>query len=208
MKQNTIFNSVSVSVRTRFCFQRELVTTAVLVAFQLSATAPAKAATLHFTADAKIKRGDKAEFTPVSSGSAVEVSPGESVFVLTQRGIPMLVIGASAKDSKIEISDPELSNVVKERLGPALEEATREIVNELRRAELLVQRQDLQGARAVIAPLKSKYPTQSTVLFLSASVLYLLGDHMGASGDLKKGLELDPKNESALKLLERLKGAQ
>lgn len=167
----------------------------------------AHAAELRFESDVSVRKLDQNNSESKKSGEALVVNPGDAAIIVHgKKNLPLLVFAPSSNDSKVTLTDAQFELLLQEQLQPTLESATREIVSELRRTESLVQRKDYAQAQTIMSGLKTKYPRVSSVLFMSGTVSFLMNNKAGAIEDLQKGLEFDPQNEPAKKLLAQLKG--
>lgn len=163
------------------------------------------AAQIRFEGAVKVKRG-AGGFDELKQGQTVELKDGESLFALPERGIPVVVYLPASSSAELTVTDGDLRTALGAELRPVLETSTSEIVNGLRKAESLMQRKSYEQALSIVGDLNKKYPRISAVLFLSGTIHYLLNDKATAIDELSSGLQLDPQNEPAKKLLERLKG--
>jgi hypothetical protein len=168
----------------------------------------AKSEEITFDSEVHYKKEMQNAFSDLKKGEVLQLKTGETALVSTAQGMPLLVYSAQNKNSQVHVNDENLNSLLQEQLQPALEKATAEIIEGIRRTEGLLQKRDYVQALAVISPIKEKYHTISTVLFLSATAHYLSNNKGPAMEDLQKGLQLDPNNEPAKKLLEKLKGAK
>jgi len=166
----------------------------------------ANAEEISFESDVSYKKNDQQEFTEVKSGEKIELSRGDNAFVTTKQGIGIFILSPEKSDAQIVIPDTSVNQSIFEQLRPTLEKDTSEIVDGLRKTEALVQKRDYNQASQIILALKQKYKNISSILFMNATIRYLLNDKNAAIEDLTKGLEIDPTNESAKKLLSQLKG--
>lgn len=173
---------------------------AALTAFE------AKAADLIFESDVQIKKNDQNSFESIKAGEGIPLEPGDNIFVMTKKSLPLLVVAPMKDNAKVVIPDSNMSTALQEQLQPTLQKATSEIVDGLRKAETLIQKKDFPQASAILLSLKSKYKDISSLLFMSGTLAYLMNNKSSAVEDLQKGLALDPTNESAKKLLTQLKG--
>lgn len=173
---------------------------AVLTGFE------AQAADLIFESDVQIKKNDQNSFENLKAGQGFALEPGDNVFVMTPKNLPLLIVAPMKDNAKVVIPDTNMSAALQEQLQPTLQKATSEIIDGLRKAENLIQKKDFPQASAILLSLKSKYKDISSLLFMSGTLAYLMNNKSSAVDDLQKGLALDPTNESAKKLLTQLKG--
>jgi Flp pilus assembly protein TadD len=168
----------------------------------------AKSEEITFDSEVHYKKEMQSAFSDLKKGDVLQLKTGETALVSTAQGMPLLVYSAQNKNSQVHVDDENLNSLLQEQLQPALEKATGEIISGIRRTEGLLQKRDYVQALAVISPIKEKYPAISSVLFLSATVHYLSNNKGPAMEELQKGLQLDPNNEPAKKLLDKLKDAK
>lgn len=165
----------------------------------------ASAEEVSFESDVSCKKADEMNFSTIKSGDKLVLKPGETAFVLSKNGVPLLIY-PSAKDSRITVTDANFASLLSEMLQPQLEKSSSEIIDGLRRADSLIQKRDFNQAAQVILPLRTKFPRISSVLFMDGTIHYLLNDRATAIADLEKGLQIDPGNEDAKRLVAKLRG--
>ncbi|MES2767503.1 MAG: hypothetical protein V4596_00035 [Bdellovibrionota bacterium] len=161
---------------------------------------------ISFETDVQYKKNDQQNFEMLKAGQKIEIQKGENVFIISKKNIPMLVFSAHSSDSQITISEASMSTGVIELINSHVEKSTDEIIENLRRAEVFIQKRDYNQASQTISILKQKYKNNSSILFMSASINYLKNDKQSAINDLQEGLVINPTNENAKKLLSKLKG--
>jgi len=167
----------------------------------------AMAAELVFESDVQIKKNEQNSFETIKAGQSLPLQAGDNVFVMTSQNLPLLVVAPSKNNSKIVVSDTNMTAALQEHLQPIVQKATMEIVDGLRKAETLIQKKDYTQASTIILSLKSKYKDISSLLFMSGTISYLMNNKSAAMEDLQKGLIIDPANEPAKRLLAQMKGA-
>ena len=168
----------------------------------------AVAGDISFESEVRFKRENKQAFETLKVGEVLKLKSGESALVSTAQGFPMLIYSPSGEGSQVKVADVNLEVFAQDALRPQLEKSTREVVNILRKVDTYIDRREYDQALATLAPLRAKYPNISSVLFASATVNYLTNHRATAVEDLQKGLELDPDDAAAKKLLARLKEKQ
>lgn len=166
----------------------------------------AKAEQFSFEGIAKYKKADQATYTDLKSGETLELNEGESALVVTSQGMPMLVFSAKSRKSNIHVSAANLSGLVISQAQPYLDRTANEVIDGLRKTESLLQKREYQQALTVVSGLKEKYGQISSVMFMSATVQYLLKNKTAASEDLQRGLKIEPENSAAKKLLAQVRG--
>lgn len=166
----------------------------------------AQATEISFESDVRIKKLGDNSFSELKSGASASLADGESLTVLTPKGIPVVIHAPSSSRSKITLTDSNLSSIFDEKLQPSLERTANEVVDGLRKAEVLIKKKDYSQARALVNDLKNKYPRISALLFMSGTIHYLMNDKPSAVEDLEKGLQIDSQNEPARKLLAQMRG--
>jgi hypothetical protein len=177
-----------------------------LTVFAVLTTFEAKSADLVFESDVQIKKNDQNAFASLKAGEGMVLEPGDNVFVMTKKNLPLLIVAPMKDNAKIVVPDSNMSAALQDQLQPTLQKATSEIVDGLRKAETLIQKKDFSQASAILLSLKGKYKDISSLLFMSGTLAYLMNNKSSAVDDLQRGLALDPSNESAKKLLTQLKG--
>ena len=166
----------------------------------------ASAEELTFATNVRYKRPDENSFIELKSGEKLSLKQGDSLLITTSEGLPMLIYSTKSASSQIHIPNADLQSIMQEQLKSALEKSTQEIVEGLRRTEALIQKRDYAQALSTISPLKEKYKTISSVLFMSGTVHYLMNNKDLAIEELQQGLLLDPENIPAKNLLQKLGG--
>jgi hypothetical protein len=160
---------------------------------------------ISFESNVSYKKNDQADFTQAKDGDKIHLERGENIFVIT-KNMPLFILAPTKSEAIITIPDASINSAIFEQVRPSIEKNTSEIIDGIRKTESLIQKRDYNQASQIIINLKQKYRNISSILFMSATVRYLLNDKSAATEDLEKGLEIDPTNESAKKLLSKLKG--
>lgn len=158
-----------------------------------------------FESDVKVKREGESSFATLKTGEHLKLKTGESALVTTSQGFPMLIYSPKSSSAEIHVADVNLEVFAQDQLRPQLDKATKEIVAAIHKTDTLLQRREYDQALAAITPVRAKYPSISSVLFASGTANYLTNHKQSAIDDLQKGLELDPDDAAAKKLLQRLK---
>ncbi len=161
--------------------------------------------TIQFEQNSRIKKENQNVFQDVKAGDKISLKPSESIFVITEKNLPIVVLNPGSKSSTLTITESNLSSMLQEQLQPSLNAATNEIVNELRKAENLIQQKNYSQALTGVNQLKAKYQGISSVYFISGTIYYLLNNRNAAIEDLEKGLKIEPNQDAATKLLAKLK---
>lgn len=173
----------------------------ILIFFQTSG-----AQILDFATTTKVKEVSAAEFQIKKMGETLEIKKGETYLVIPENQIPILVLSASASSQKVKISANDFTNTFGDIIDFKVQDSVNAITSEIKKIEVLLKKKDLSGAQGRIASLKLKYPRVSQVLFLSASVNYLSQNSVMAIEELKRGLSIDPQDETAIQLLKKIEG--
>jgi tetratricopeptide (TPR) repeat protein len=158
-----------------------------------------------FESDVIYKLEGRTGFEQLKGSSPLKLRAGESALVSTSQGLSLLVYSPKNEKAQIKVSDADLNQLTRDQLRPALEKATNEIIEGLRKAESSIQRRDYDQALQISSALKTKYPSVSSILFTNATANYLTNNKAAAIEDLQKGLALDPNDAPATKLLKKLK---
>lgn len=161
---------------------------------------------LTFETDVQYKKNNQQNFETLKSGQKLDLEKGENAFIISKKNIPMLVFSAKSSDATITIPEASMSAGVIELVNSHIEKSTDEIIEGIRKAESFIQKRDYTQASQIVGFLKQKYKNNSSILFMSASIHYLKNDKQNAINDLQEGLEINPTNENAKKLLSKLKG--
>jgi len=159
-----------------------------------------------FESDVQFKRNNQNAFEPLKAGQSISLNSGDNVFALNGQNMPVLIVAPAKDKARVVVADSNISVALQAQLQPTLQKAISEIVDGLRRAENLIQKKDYVQASAILFSLKSKYKDISSLLFMSGTLSYLQNNKTVAIEDLTRGLQLDPNNEPAKKLLAQLKG--
>ena len=180
----------------------------VAFVFLILGSRPLCAAEVSFESDIAFKSPDQPDFTTVKAGAGqkLQIRAGDTLLILPKQGLPVLLVVPRDDDSRITLTNANFSGLISEVTRPELERSSNEIIDGLRRADTLIQKRDYAQASQVMAPLKDKYPRVSSVQFMSGTIHYLLNDNATAIKDLERGLQIDPENEDAKRLLLKLKG--
>lgn len=161
--------------------------------------------TVIFENDVRLKREGQTTFTTLKKETPVEFKSGDSALASTSQGLTLLILAPRDEKSSVRVSDADLSNATRDQLQPALQSATSEIIDGLRKVESLIQKRDYEQALQITSNLKSKYPRISSILFTDGTANYLMNNKAASIESLEKGLELDTSNAAASKLLKKLK---
>lgn len=167
----------------------------------------ASAEKIVFETSTRYKKNEDVNFIEVKAGENIELSPGESMIAISKQGLPVVIYSSQSKDHQLTIKNSNFNQMLRDELQPLINQAVEEVISGTRKAETLVQKRDYQQALTIITALKDKYPHISTVLFMSGTIYFLLGNKTAAAEDLEKGVQLDSDNVAAKRLLEKLKGS-
>jgi tetratricopeptide (TPR) repeat protein len=166
---------------------------------------PIWAVELQFESIMKIKKNDVNEFLEVGPQAPLTLKKGESALISHPLGLPVLVIVPKEESSKLTITSNELLNLTDLQVAKVVNQRVNEILIEMRKAESFVNKKNYTQALAVLQNLKNKYDQIAPIYFMSATVSYLLNDRKSAIDELEKGLKLQPEDQVAKNLLEKLK---
>lgn len=159
-----------------------------------------------FEQKARFKSEESSQFEDLKPGDILDLKKSKSWFVISEKGLPFVIVQPSSKNSEIKLSENHLDELMLESVSPEVNRMVSEILIGLRKAEGLMQRQNYVQALNLVTPLKEKYKRISTILFLSGSLHFLLNNKTSSIEDLEAGLKIDPSYEPAQKLLQKLKG--
>lgn len=178
----------------------------VKIIFLLSLSTPVFAQTVSFDGDVQIKKNNEKTFSDLKTGQTVKLNSGEYVLAQTKDNLPVLVIAAKSEKANVKITNADISKNYLKKLTDQVNAQVSEIIDAIRKSEILMGKRDYVQALALLHPTKEKYQQNSELLFLSATLNYLLNNNKMAQEDLEKGLIIDPNNSAAQKLLENIKG--
>lgn len=170
-------------------------------------TSMSQATTVNLQTNAQVRRLNENNFVEKKSGESVEISSGESLLIIPNKSVP-LIYTSSAPNSVVTITDTNVASALAETIQEPVEKATNEIVSRMTEAQIHIQKKNYSQAASIVSDLKQKYPRVSAIRFLSGTVHYLNNNKAAAAEDLQAGLQIDPNNESAKKLLGQIKGTQ
>lgn len=159
---------------------------------------------IELSMNAKVKTAQDDKFTDKKSGDVIDLNNGDIIFVVPEKQLPMILVGANPNVKKVTINPIDVSESFSDVVNLKVQEATDNIVSEIKKIELLIKKQDISGAQGRVSSLKLQYPKISQVLFLSATISYLSNNKDQAIEELNKGLAIDPNDESAKQFLKKL----
>lgn len=165
-----------------------------------------QAQTIYFDGDIQYKKNQDTKFTELKSGQSIKISSGDYLLAETTDNLPVLVIAAKSDKANIRITNADINQGYIKKLTDQVNTSVNEIIENLRKSEALMQKREYVQAINILNPIREKYSKNSEVLFLSGTLNYLLNNSKIAQEELEKGLALDPKNTSAQKLIENIKG--
>lgn len=161
---------------------------------------------ISFESESKIKKEDQAEEQTLKSGEVLQLKNNESIYAVTQKGIPLLIVSPKNENSKMTVLDAQLEHLLKDKLTENLNNAVNDILSGLRQVDILIFKRDYTRALAITNQLKLNYKNVADIYFTNATLLHLTNNKTAAVEDLEKGLLLNPKNLVAQELLNKLKG--
>jgi predicted Zn-dependent protease len=141
----------------------------------------------------------------LNAGQSVNIAEGEQLIFSGENQLPLLVIAAGAKDSVVTIKKETSQDLIREATLKSINSAVGEIVAKLLNVEVMIKNKSFVQAKNLLQDLKDKYPQVSSVHFASGTTNFLMNNRTLAIADLEKGLTIDPENNDAKKLLERIK---
>lgn len=156
----------------------------------------------------KIKKDSDTDFVSIKSGSTFELNRGDTAIAMHSDGFPFFILAPRDEKSTVVLANGNLQSLMQDQMSGTINRSVAEIVNGLRKSESLMAKKDYTQAMTVLSSLKSKYSQVASIYFLSGSISYLLNNKSLAIDDLQKGLALDPNDQTAKNLLDKLKGAQ
>lgn len=179
----------------------------LLVLLLMLVESPSQAVTFSVDSTTKIKKINSPEET-LSAGNSFEIKKNESVLVMPEESLPVLIVSPGNDQSILALSSIDLKSLTDNYFAKTLNQQTNEIISGLRKAEVAMGQRDYVLANSVLVPLKQKYPFVASLYFMIASIDYLLKNKTSAIDNLQKGLALDPQDLQAKKLLTDLTGGK
>lgn len=163
-------------------------------------------ATVDFESPAQVKTLDADHFTAYNAGQKLELKSGDGYLILTENQLPLILFSANSSDAKLKLDSAQANAVYQEAVQPYMDKKLNEILSEINNVQSLIQKRDYSSAGAQIKILKEKYPRLATVYFLSGTIGFLSNSKTQALEDIEKGLKIDPSNEAAKRLRDKLRG--
>lgn len=162
------------------------------------------AAVVEFETAARVGEMDSDKLTTFTAGQRLDLKDGQAYVVIPEGQLPWLFFNPSNRNSKIKLSSTKNEALYQNLMQPVLDRQLNEILNEINRVQAMIQKRDYSNAVTHARQLKEKYPRLATVYFLSGTANFAANNKSGASEDFKKGLEIDPNNDWAKSLQEKL----
>jgi hypothetical protein len=178
----------------------------VCVSILLFAPAWLFAATVSFESPAQVKTLDADHFTAYGAGQKLDVKSGEGYLILTDNQLPLILFSANSADAKLKLDSAQANAVYQQAVQPYMDKKLNEILSEINNVQSLIQKREYNSAGAQIKILKEKYPRLATIYFLSGTIGFLSNNKTLALEDIEKGLTIDPTNEAAKRLRDKLRG--
>jgi tetratricopeptide (TPR) repeat protein len=153
----------------------------------------------------KVKKDTSSE-TTLQPGEHLELEPGETALAIPLNGIPVMILYPQSHTTKIQLSSVDFKSYSEKTLSQMINQQSNEILTGIRKAETAISQRNYTQAASLLSPLRQKFPNISSILFISASVEFLLKNKSSAIEYLQKGLAIDPNDSAANKLLAELQG--
>lgn len=163
-------------------------------------------ATIDFESAAQVKALDVDHFTAYGAGQKLEVKSGEGYLILTDNQLPLILFSANSPNAKLKLDSAQPNAVYQQAAQPYMDKKLNEILSEINNVQSLIQKREYNAAGAQIKILKEKYPRLATIYFLSGTIGFLSNNKTLALEDIEKGLLIDPTNEAAKRLRDKLRG--
>ncbi len=162
------------------------------------------AAVVEFETPARVSEMDSDKSNLFTSGQHLDLKDGQAYVVVPEGQLPWLFFAPSSRDSKIKLTASKSEALYQNLMQPALDRQLNDILNQINRVQMMIQKRDYSNAVTQAGQLKEKYPRLATVYFLSGTANFMANNKSGANEDFKKGLEIDPNNDWAKSLQEKL----
>ena len=164
----------------------------------------AQAAVVEFETSARVGQMDSDKLNSFSAGQRLDLKDGQAYVVVPEGQLPWLIFNPANRNSQIKLSSSKSEALYQNLMQPVLDRQLNEILNEVNRVQMMIQKRDYSNAVTQARQLKEKYPRLATVYFLSGTANFMANNKSVASEDFKRGLEIDPKNDWAKSLQEKL----
>jgi tetratricopeptide (TPR) repeat protein len=175
-----------------------------LIAFLLPLSS--QALEIKTEADTVYKKAGESATMILKKEDALKLENGDQVLFTGENQVPVLVVAPGKTNSTVVLTNEQQEQLMREATRKTVNNSVSEIVSKLVNLENLIKARNFPVAQTVIADLKTKYPQVAAVYFASGTTNFLLNKKTMAAADLEKGLELEPENPEAKKLLQRIKG--
>lgn len=168
----------------------------------------ANANTVQFEGRVKIKRPSESGFIEVKEGESIKTEKGQTLLIVSEKGWPVIFHQPASEKSTLTITESDLNSLYQERVKKTLDENVSEVLEGLRKSEGYIQSKNYEEAKKTLTKMKEKFPHLSQIHFMSGTVHYLLSEKALAIESLEQGLSINPKDASAQKLLQQIRGRQ
>lgn len=162
------------------------------------------AASVEFEIPARVRQMDSDKLELFNTGQKLDLKNGQAYVVLPDGQLPWLFFSPTNSSSSIKVSAAQTASVYQSLMQPVLDRQLNEILSEVNQVQALIQKRDFSSAIAQAARLKEKYPKLATAYFLSGTANFMANNKNLANEELKKGLAIDPSNDWAKTLQEKL----
>lgn len=166
----------------------------------------AQAVEIKTEADTTYKRAGDTNPLILKKEEALKLDSGDQILFTGENKIPVLVVAPSKSNSTVVLTNEQQDQLMKEATQKTINRSVTEIVTKLVNLENLIKTRNFSVAQNVITDLKAKYPNVAAVHFASGTTNFLMNKKTLAAADLERGLQLEPENPEAQKLLQRIKG--
>ncbi|MGE5087296.1 MAG: tetratricopeptide repeat protein [Bacillota bacterium] len=138
----------------------------------------------------------------------LQLDPGQQVLFQADGHIPMLIVVPKDKDAQVHLSNDQQKDLIQKATQKPVSEAVSEIVSKIQATEWLIRSKNYSGAQMNLTELQNKYPQVASIYFMQGTVHFLLNNRKAAVTAIEQGLQIDPNNIDAKKLLENLRKGQ
>ena len=166
-----------------------------------------RAFALQVTTDYKTsyQRSGETAQTVLTPQDQLMVEDGQQILFQSEDQVPLLLIVPNSKNSKITLSSQQQKEILEKATQKTVDRAVNEIVNKLSKLDWQLKNKNFAQAQISLNELQEKYPRVAAVHFAQGTTHFLMNNKRAAITSLEQGLQLEPSNTDAQKLLEKLK---
>ncbi|MFM6928379.1 MAG: tetratricopeptide repeat protein [Bdellovibrio sp.] len=153
------------------------------------------------------KTGDS-NLAVLNPREVLHLDPGQQALFQSDGHIPMLIVIPKDKDAQVHLSNEQQKDLIQKAMQKSVNEAVTDIVSKLQTVEWHIKSKNYSAAQMSLSELQDKYPQVASVYFMQGTVHFLLNNRKAAMTAFEQGLQIDPNNIDAKKLLENLRKNQ